>query len=217
MDPRDAIVTRFSLSANIVMSFTNPARPGDWHQRCSPDGGSVPDIPEGGIGMARVGDLEIAEDIEFQRHQWAAQRIAAIGMAAVIILAALGLFGTGVLSAATVGDADGPLSLDYERFVRREGQATLAFRIAPDQVSGGQIQLWIDAGYMSAIDVEQVTPEPADVQTQGDRLVFVFTATASTGPHAIAISMRPQDMGRLRGEAGIVDGATIAFTQVVYP
>lgn len=50
----------------------------------------------------RVGDLELGQDLPFQRREWAVQRIAWAAMAAVLTAALLGLFGSGPVSDAVV-------------------------------------------------------------------------------------------------------------------
>ena len=64
----------------------------------------------------RVGDLEISQDLTFQRRSWIVQRVGWV-MLALLILAALGgLFGPGPLSRARAGPHDGPLWVEYQRF-----------------------------------------------------------------------------------------------------
>jgi hypothetical protein len=71
-----------------------------------------------GANLQRHGDLEIPEDLPFQRREWVAERVAWAVMALLIAGALLGFFGTGPLSRTTAGDEAGPLWLEYERFAR---------------------------------------------------------------------------------------------------
>ena len=50
---------------------------------------------KGGADSHRHGDLEIDEDLPFQRREWFAERVAWAVMALLIAAALLGLFGTG--------------------------------------------------------------------------------------------------------------------------
>src|SRR3712207_4138009 len=54
----------------------------------------------------RVGDLEVAEDLTFQRREWAAQRVGWVLLALVIAAALAGLLGRGPLS-TTRRESDG--------------------------------------------------------------------------------------------------------------
>jgi hypothetical protein len=167
--------------------------------------------------MKRVGDLEIDQDLTFQQREWQVQRVAWVVMALIIASAALGLFGNGLLSAATAGDPDGPISVEYERFVRHDGRASFTVRISADQVSGDSVAIWIAADYMADLEIEQMSPEPQEVRTDGDRLVYVLAHGETSGPLAFDVSFRPETIGRLSGEAGIVDGPQVTFTQISYP
>jgi len=70
----------------------------------------------------KVGDLQINEDMEFQRRSWIVQRVGWLVFALVILLAALGLFGDGILSDAKAGQEEGALWLEYPRFKRFEDE-----------------------------------------------------------------------------------------------
>jgi hypothetical protein len=65
---------------------------------------------------SRSSQLQIDEDLAFQRREWKIQRVGWGAMALVIIAALLGVFGTGPLSNATL-EREG-LRLEYERFCR---------------------------------------------------------------------------------------------------
>lgn len=68
----------------------------------------------------KVGDLQISEDMEFQRRSWIVQRTGWAIFALVILLAALGVSGDGMLSSARAGQEDGGLWLEFPRFGRFE-------------------------------------------------------------------------------------------------
>ena len=68
----------------------------------------------------KIDDLQIDEDMEFQRRSWIVQRIGWAIFALVILLAALGLFGDGILSDTKAGQEEGALWLEYPRFERFE-------------------------------------------------------------------------------------------------
>jgi hypothetical protein len=82
--------------------------------------------------VQRAGDLELNQDLRFQRRMWAVQRIGWAVMALVVLAGLLGLFGPGPLSSATAGKEEGPLLVEgYERFVRFRIPTTLQVRLDP--------------------------------------------------------------------------------------
>ena len=69
------------------------------------------------VAIVRSGDLEIAQDMTFQRRSWAVQRVGWGVVAVTIGAALLGLLGSGPLSRSTAV-APGAFAVEYERFVR---------------------------------------------------------------------------------------------------
>lgn len=167
--------------------------------------------------MKRIGDLEIDQDLEFQQREWRVQRVFWAVLVLVVVLGMIGLFGTGPISSATSGSSSQGISVSYERFVRHGGEAELEFTIQPDQVQDGQVEIWISSSYLDDLTIEQYSIEPDEVRSQGERQVFVFLVDSSDEPASIRISIRPDKMGRFAGEAGIVDGPSISFSQLSYP
>ena len=167
--------------------------------------------------MNRVGDLEIDQDMAFQERGWRLQRAAWVAMLLVIVAALLGLFGTGPLSAATAGDDDGPLAVEYQRFVRHDGRTTVTVFVGGGQAAGDQVEFAISADYLDGVEVMGISPEPEDVRVTGDRQVYVFAVEDPAQPIEVAFSLKPREMGRLSGEVGVPGGQTVTFDQFSYP
>jgi hypothetical protein len=167
--------------------------------------------------MKRIGDLEIDQDIAFQKHEWQVQRVAWVVMALIVLLAALGLFGTGLLSSASASDPNGVLTVDYQRFIRHDGRTTLTVNVAPELVTGDSVEIWLAADYHADVQIEQISPEPQEVRTDGDRLIYVLAVEGVTGPLELSFALRPQAIGRVSVEVGLVDGPQVAFSHVSYP
>ena len=167
--------------------------------------------------MQRIGDIELDQDLTFEHRQWVTQRIGWIVFALVVLAALLGVFGSGPLSAATAGGSSQGLTVDYERFVRLEGQGELNIEIAGGQAVNGEVELWIDAAYLGAVTIGVITPEPAEVRSAGDRLIHVFAVDDPAQPVRVSISYVPQEMGRLSAAMGVNDGPGIVYTQFSYP
>ena len=73
----------------------------------------------------RVGDLELDQDLGFQRREWSLQRIGWWALTGFVVVASLGLFGGGPLSRGRVGDPGAAVWIEYERFVRVGARARL--------------------------------------------------------------------------------------------
>ena len=163
----------------------------------------------------RVGSLEIAQDLDFQRREWIVQRIA-WGIVVIILIAGLaGLLGAGPLSHAQA--SSGPLALDYERFVRKRAPTQFDLTVAPEAASDGEVALWLDQALLEKLDVERITPEPTAMEATPDRVVYRFVLADPEQPAAVTFHLEPAEPGAVRGNLGLVDGQELAVAQFIYP
>jgi hypothetical protein len=167
--------------------------------------------------MQRIGDIELDQDLPFERAQWITQRFGWALFALFVLAATLGLFGGGPLSAATAGGDGVGLTIGYERFVRLQGQGELNVELAGNQAVNGELELWIDTAYLGAVTIGEITPAPVEVRSDGDRLVHVFAVDDPAQPVRVSISYVPQEIGRLAGAIGVNGGPAIEYTQFSYP
>ena len=170
-----------------------------------------------GANLQRHGDLEIPEDLPFQRREWVAERVAWAVMALLIAAALLGFFGTGPLSRTTAGDEAGPLWLDYERFARLLAPAPLRVHVGQGAARDGIVRVWIDRRYLDSVELQQVTPQPDSTELEAERLIFSFRQADGEGAAVITFNMRPSRFGSLPGRVGLVEGPALQFQQFVYP
>ena len=81
-------------------------------------------------GVRRVGDLEIGQGLDFQRREWAIQRIDWMAMLLVLAAVLLGLFGRGVFGSVTASESDGSLHFAYDRFDRKHSPTKRRVEVA---------------------------------------------------------------------------------------
>lgn len=149
-------------------------------------------------------DLQVDQDMAFQRREWAVQRVGwAVGL--LILAGALaGLFGHGPLSRAEAGSEDGPLHVRYERIVRNQAPADLRVSFPLDP--GGETTLWLSGALVQRVELRSVVPEPARSWSTPARTGFVFAAPAGSAPGdrvEAVIRVDIRTIGRLRGELGV--------------
>jgi hypothetical protein len=172
----------------------------------------------GGEGLERVGDLELKHDPEFQRFWWKVERIAWVAMTTLVLAALLGAFGSGPLSRGAAGDPfEQPIRLEYERFARALAPTTLRAQLRAGLARDGAVRLWVSRPYLEAVRVEEVTPEPAQVEAGQDRLVYVFRVADPARPATVSFHLKPERPGALTGHVGVGDGTPLRFEQFVYP
>jgi hypothetical protein len=167
--------------------------------------------------VPRVGDLEIFQDMTYQRCEWIIQRVAWIVMLLIVIAAVAGLLGDGPLSRRTARDPGGTFQLEYDRFLHYGTQTTLTVRFAPRVARDGEVRLWLSLDYLDGVQVQQITPEPARVEAGPDRSVFVFRVSDPDAPATVFFHVLPQHRRPLSGRVGVGDREPLPFDQFVYP
>lgn len=165
----------------------------------------------------RVGDLEIPQDIRFEKRDWTFQRIGWIGMLLVALAALAGLLGPGPLTRMTAGQKDSALWVEYYRFERVEAPTDLKINIGPGAASGSELRLWIDRGYVENAEIEELSPEPNRYEAGPDRMIYIYGLADPSKATAIRVRFRGQQPGSREGKLGIEGGPEVSFGQFFYP
>lgn len=163
----------------------------------------------------RVGSLEITQDLDFQRREWVVQRVAWAVVAALLIAGVVGLFGAGPLSHAVA--SSGPLTLEYDRLLRRRAPSQYELAVSPDIATAGEVALWLDAALLEKIDIDQIVPEPTEAATGSDRIVYRFAVADPEQTAQITFHLEPSEPGAVRGRIGLIDGQELTIDQFIYP
>lgn len=161
--------------------------------------------------------LQLDQDPRFQRRSWYVERMGWTIMALAVIAALAGLFGTGPLSGARSASERGDLAVEYQRFARAKAPVMLRLEFSEQVARRGQVRLWIARGYLEAMKVEHILPEPEKVEVAGERLVYVFAVSAAGDPGSVSFRLKPDGFGMVRGSAGVEGGGEVRFRHLVYP
>lgn len=159
--------------------------------------------------------LEIDDNLAWQRRVWAFERGGWVLLLLILVSAALGLFGDGVLASARVASAYGGVTLEFPRYLRARSPEHLIASAAPAQRGADAVVLWLDAAYLENVTIERIVPEPTRVRAGADRLTFEF-ASDGAGPLRIAFEINVRSGGRLHGRIGAGE-ESVEFSQLVYP
>lgn len=167
---------------------------------------------------SEISDL-VGEAPSIQHQEWWAYRIGWTLMALILLAGLLGVWGQGVVSRAEVTSPDGRLEVSYERFVRNQAATTLEIRFPPRVAEQGTIHLFINQNYLTAHDVDAITPDPESVTVQGKDFVYEFQVHKDS-PLTVSLDLHTDvDSGMGRLEAVFRGGSTgeVHFGQIVYP
>jgi hypothetical protein len=155
-------------------------------------------------------DLQIDEDLAFQRREWLAQRAGRIAVFLFVLAALLGFTGVGGPYAhGQAGTPDGAVRVDYERVVRRHASATLTLHL---RGTPQQTRFWVSEPYARSINIEGISPEPQSVSVADGR--YVYSVASGSSEVAVVIHVEHLTAGIVNGEVGLVGGPAVRFRQV---
>ena len=135
---------------------------------------------------------------------------AGMGLLFLLVVGALmGITGVGgPLSRAEAGDPNGAVHLEYDRFVRRGAMATVRLHLRAGE---RDVQFWVGSPYFENVVIDTVAPTPTLVSVEPARHVYTIRARAT--PVTVVLHMEHTTVGRIEGEAGLVGGPSVRFTQ----
>ena len=169
------------------------------------------------ISHMKIGELEIGQDLKFQRRSWGVERAGWIMGALILFAAIMGLFGPSPLNKARAASPDKRLSVEYHKLEHYQAPVHLRVAIAGDAATNGQIQLWINRDYVATLDMEHIDPQPESVAIDEERLVYVFKAQRPPATSKILFRFEPNKFGKTSARLGIVNGPELRFTQFYFP
>ena len=168
-------------------------------------------------GLKRIGDIEINQDLDFQRTCWTVQRVGWIVMALLVLSALLGLFGRGPFSHSLIRDPSTPLSVEYERFGRYQSPLTLSLHLDPGASEDGKVRVWFSRDFLRAVQIQSLTPKPVGAELSPSGTIYIFGLAQPNQGGDVTVHFEAQAIGTLSGKVGLTEARSIAFTQWIYP
>lgn len=151
---------------------------------------------------SRVGSLEVEQDLAFQSWQWRASQALWFLLLAVILAAALGVFGGGPLSHAEAGSVTGQLWAEYERVVRFGASVRLIVHARPQP--DADIRFTLGHSLVRAFRIERITPSPSSTALADNGVEYRFPAEG-TGTGMVIFELQPEVRWRVDGRIASPD------------
>ena len=167
--------------------------------------------------MSEQTGLQIEPAGEFQRRMWRVQRIGWGLMAAFVLAALAGSFGSGPASSRTETASDGSLSIEYEKFSTRKKPQRLRLKVQPAANGGGNLRIRIAAEYLRDIEIEKIVPTPSEVISDQGALAYLFPVAKARQEAVITLYRRPDHTGAISGWIGLEGAEPVRIRQFVYP
>lgn len=160
-------------------------------------------------------DLQLEQDLGFQRRQWRMERIGWVGIASVLAAGLLGVFGHHPLSRATGHTPDGRLIVEYDRFARYQSNAELHVLFEPGTDGSRIVRLWFDPQYLDSVKVTAVSPSPVRGEAREEGRGFVFQTEGHR--FTAVVSVQFEAAGLVRGRVWADQGEPLAVSHFVWP
>jgi hypothetical protein len=159
--------------------------------------------------------LQINQDVPYQRKEWRVQRIIWVFVAALLIAALAGLFGPGPLSSTSTGTPS--FRVEYLRFARWQAPQSLV--VSADTAGAPTLRLAFDRSFLNSMQVQQITPQPANAKASGNNFIYSFATGPGTATD-ITFNLQPNSLGTIHGAISLLTAgrsSSLHFTELVYP
>lgn len=152
--------------------------------------------------------IEMDESMGLHKTGWAIQRVGWIVLLLTVVLAALGLFGSGLLSQKKE-ESSGNV-VEYERYGRFENSTYMHLKALAEN---GKAILIIPQQYLRHFELEAIVPEPDQQHAVEGHQVFTFLAEA---PVHIMVRGIPKKTGPLETTVRI-NNIPFNLSQYIFP
>lgn len=159
-----------------------------------------------------VGDLQVQQDLSWADFEWRVERVGQVTVALLLLLAALGAFGSGLLATTQAG-ADG-LSVEYPRVLRLRSPETwqLAVPTAGSDATTGVLL----STPRASVTISDIHPQPRVARETDEGTLYVFDTAGTSGEVRVWIDYEAEQPGVIRSEFSSGD-AIVKVAQFVFP
>lgn len=135
-------------------------------------------------------NLPLDESLGLQNRARLIQQAGIIAIFIIVILAALGLFGQGVLSNKKL-EVNGNM-IAYEKFGRFGGESKLVFNLSASENSIAQIA--IPVAYLEHFKIETIVPAPSETSNINNEIIYNFKGATN---NQITFFLIPEKRGSI--------------------
>jgi hypothetical protein len=152
--------------------------------------------------------MQMEDEIRLHEKGWIVQRVGWVILAILLVAAILGVFGDGILSNRT--QTNGNVSISYQRFGRFESQQSLKINATSVQ---RELIVSIPQGYLRAMEIDNIIPEPAKQKIENDHLKLSFDAEELA---EVTVYFNPKQIGTTSASVKI-DDQSFLLSHFIYP
>jgi hypothetical protein len=173
--------------------------------------------PSSTFTRSAMSELDFADVSPHQRYERGWNRLQIIietFVAIVVVAGVLGLFGTGPLSSTATTVAGLPITIKYDRILRRTLQSQFILDITqpiPDRA----LEIELPNAFLQDVDIVSTSPRSSAMRTERDGIVYVFDVGA-TRQGQVVFSLKPRAAGFMNSSMQVL-GSAVSVRQFVFP
>lgn len=134
----------------------------------------------------------------------------------LIVVAALGgLFSKGYLSETHLKNADGTLSLHYEKFNRLMSDTDM--KIVSVSSAGDRNRIIFGGDFMESFRIDSLQPQPDKMYSRNGEMIIEYDKPKTGARQTLWLSLTPMKAGLIKSTIAIDGGPDISFRQIIYP
>lgn len=164
--------------------------------------------------MSQPDFADVSPNQRFERGWNRLQNGIEIFVALIVVAGLLGLFGTGPLSSTETTVSGVPITIKYDRILRRTLQSELTL-VVTKPIADHALETEIPNSFLQDVDIASTSPRSSAMRTETDGVVYVFDIGATHSGH-IVFSLKPRTTGFMNSSMQVL-GANVSLRQLVLP
>ncbi len=161
--------------------------------------------------LKRVGEIEVSQDLDFQRAEWKVQRVGWAVLVLIALASLTGALGGGRLAERRQSTPAGELIVDYERIVRHMAPTRFELHFPKAQ---GEVGVAFSNEYLLKGELRAIVPEPSKTESGAGSTTFFFMLQPDA---SVSFTFDPDQIGPRTIELRLRGGPALQLKQFVLP
>lgn len=156
----------------------------------------------------------VRENMEYQLKVWRFERWGWYGLVAVVVMALLGVFSRGPISAREVHSTDGKVTVHYEIF-HRSGSIN-PMKIVVSGREYAQVEVDLSGDFLEGFSIETMQPDPIKAVSAGEGLKLWLQADPQ-GQAMLYLTLQGDGLGSYSSRIAVQGSSPVNLTQYILP
>lgn len=156
----------------------------------------------------------VRENMEYQLKVWRFERWGWYGLVAVVVMALLGVFSRGPISAREVHSTDGKVTVHYEIF-HRSGSIN-PMKIVVSGRENAQVEVDLSGDFLEGFSIETMQPDPIKAVSAGQGLKLWLQADPQ-GQAMLYLTLQGDGLGSYSSRIAVQGSSPVNLTQYILP